>query len=723
MSQTETSAQKGPATHNVVLYSLLIGTLATFIAGYYYGRVNHIEQLPQIFRVMDSSYLRNDFAVNATTGYGPRFFYTRLLGFLGKLFPLPGVFLVLTCLQNSAVALITFIAARRLFLSQLWPAVAATILVVSVRSVRLGEADYLLLPALIPASLVTALSLFSVWLGLLDKPFAAMLAALPAVLLHPLMGILCGGIGIGTALICRVHPPCRNQSSGWAGAMRPLAALGCFVAISAGLWLILPQTKQILSTREFLDVYARFRAPHHILPSTFPLRDWMAMLAMLGAASLAGIRTYTVMTADRSILLRMVFATTIVILLWLGGYVFVEILPSRLWITAQTFRLTLLVKWFSLILCAGVAAETVKNLGTPLATAGAAISLAGSGFSQPFVLLWGEVSPWLRRLLHEGIAVPLAFLVATILNASIGTNFKELHALAMTTIVSLLFFGLRSVRLRYLASFGIGLVWIALIITARFYRLPLLSPLFAPSAPTFAIEQLGSAEAGLTKFCRSLLPEDAVFLTPPDFGIFRLAARRAIVVDFKFGMPSDETFYLWRERLRDCYGDVNSQGWNAVAEMDSNWHRVTDGRLLALAKKYKASYAVLYRDTRTDLPVLYSNQKYQLVHIVQVVSLLAFRTGTSPVNDPQGYFNRLMAEAGITAPLGSGYYMLVNRELTQTEALAEYHSAVADGRLPALGRIIQTISTSDQDRSRTTALFFVPEEDSVLSPVTKPSER
>lgn len=724
MSQTEPCRQAGIAAHHLIIYALLAGTLATFVAGYYYGRVNHIEQLPQIFRVIDSSYLRNDFAVNATTGYGPRFFYTRFLGFLGKLFPLPVVFLVLTCLQNTAVALVTFVATFQLFGRKLWPAVAATILVLSVRSVRLGEADHLLLPALIPASLVTALALLSVWLGLLNRPFAAMFAALPAVLIHPLLGILCGGIGIGTAAADAILPVRTIPRPGKPVIIRALLALACFTLIAGTLWFILPARSVRLSANAFLELYARFRAPHHILPSTFPWRDWLAMLAMLAAATSAGIRSYASSAADRDILRRMLIATAMVLLLWLGGYVFVEILPSRLWITAQTFRLTLLIKWFCLILCAGLAAIALRSPDrAPLSVAGAAISLVGSGLSQPFTLLWGQVSRWLRHLLHEGIAVPLAFTIAATLSAGIGTNIKELHSLIIITLTSLLFFGLRTAWWRYLASFGLAMLWIFLIVVNRFHRLPLVGPLLAPSAPTLAIEQLSNAEAGLARFCRSSTPAEAVFLTPPDFGIFRLAAKRAIVVDFKFGMPSDETFLLWRERLRHCYGDVRSGGWNAVAEMDSNWHRVSDARLLTLAREYDASYAVLYRDTPTDLPVIYANRKYQVVSLVPVVSLLAFRASQSPVADVPGYLEWLRSQAGITESLGSGYYILVDRELTPTEALAAYRSAVAQGQLPGLGRHIKTMTVTDTNQVSTTVIFFIPSEEPAAPAATDTLER
>ena len=46
-----------------------------------------------------------------------------------------------------------------------------------------------------------------------------------------------------------------------------------------------------------------------------------------------------------------------------------------------------------------------------------------------------------------------------------------------------------------------------------------------------------------------------------------------------------------------------------------NYEIITDDRLLSIAKKYKASYAILYKKTPSIFPVLFSDVNYKLIKI------------------------------------------------------------------------------------------------------------
>src|SRR5262249_39165922 len=104
-----------------------------------------------------------------------------------------------------------------------------------------------------------------------------------------------------------------------------------------------------------------------------------------------------------------------------------------------------------------------------------------------------------------------------------------------------------------------------------------------------------------------------VLLTPPSFGLLRLLAERSLVVDFKLFPFGDRDMVSWFERLRDCYGQVASQGFDAAVEMDRHYHRIPDARLADIHRKYGASHAVLYAATRTNYPVLASTETLKLV--------------------------------------------------------------------------------------------------------------
>ena len=73
-------------------------------AGYGYGVSDQAEQLPLIFRAMDSGYLANDFFVNAASEFGPRFYYVHTMAFIGTYVPLPAAFFIIWALTYVALS-------------------------------------------------------------------------------------------------------------------------------------------------------------------------------------------------------------------------------------------------------------------------------------------------------------------------------------------------------------------------------------------------------------------------------------------------------------------------------------------------------------------------------------------------------------------------------------------------------------------------------------------
>jgi len=114
---------------------------------------------------------------------------------------------------------------------------------------------------------------------------------------------------------------------------------------------------------------------------------------------------------------------------------------------------------------------------------------------------------------------------------------------------------------------------------------------------------------------QKLTPKNALFLTPPAFGRFRLLAGRAIVVDFKSFPFQDAAMLEWRSRLQDCYGMVEKIGFAAAREMDVNYRSIPEQRVFMLARKYGINYAALYRVTDCKLPVIFENRVYKIVKV------------------------------------------------------------------------------------------------------------
>ena len=111
-----------------------------------------------------------------------------------------------------------------------------------------------------------------------------------------------------------------------------------------------------MTTTEFVDIVAHFRNPHHYVPSYFPVQTWVLAICFFGAGYLAflqnkshywnpeSVDTNDTREADKFYSKSLIFSSLILFGFALG-YVFVEIFPSRLVTTAQTFRYVILLKW------------------------------------------------------------------------------------------------------------------------------------------------------------------------------------------------------------------------------------------------------------------------------------------------------------------------------------------------------------------------------------------
>jgi len=170
-----------------------------------------------------------------------------------------------------------------------------------------------------------------------------------------------------------------------------------------------------------------------------------------------------------------------------------------------------------------------------------------------------------------------------------------------------------------LVFFGWGRRWLAagvnLGLAVAIIVVLLLGNRFLPSAvmafvsqPVISLSQLSGDGIDVAAFAKAHTPVDAVFLTPPTLGEFRYTAERAIVVDFDAFPFQDQAMAEWQQRIFDCYGVPGLTGFDAVTEMRSHYKALTRPDLLRLQAKYGFSYAVIYRETPTDFPVLYDNE-------------------------------------------------------------------------------------------------------------------
>ena len=69
----------------------------------------------------------------------------------------------------------------------------------------------------------------------------------------------------------------------------------------------------------------------------------------------------------------------------------------------------------------------------------------------------------------------------------------------------------------------------------------------------------------------------------------------------------------WRVRLEHSYGPVTKYGVWARKEMVGRYREITDDRLRNIRDRYGISHALLYSETPTAFPEIYSSDVYKII--------------------------------------------------------------------------------------------------------------
>lgn len=154
------------------------------------------------------------------------------------------------------------------------------------------------------------------------------------------------------------------------------------------------------------------------------------------------------------------------------------------------------------------------------------------------------------------------------------------------------------------------------VIWFRTPRLAGMSPLERSISHQYDLSDLDASLLDISGKIMELTPEDAILLAPPLAGQLRYTAKRAIVVSFKTYPFKGEAMKEWRQRMFDCYSWTDLEGFNAVSySFEPAYRKIDKEKLMKISEKYHATFAVLYSETETALPVLYKNDQYQLVSL------------------------------------------------------------------------------------------------------------
>lgn len=615
---------------DVIVFALLAGILTTLIAGYRIDSTHPTEQIPVILRMVDESYLTNDFFVNTYSEFGPRFFYAQLMAFLTRFIPLYSVYFILTLSTNSIIALISGLVARDMFGGSNLAGLLAAGIVMSVTNFGLGSGATIYATSLNPARLILPLLLLSLWAAINQRPLICAILAGIASIIHATFGLETGTLALAMLatvylLVERNDPSPEGKKATVVKISAAFFILFFFAALSAVPYL----SEEQIDANRFIYLVAYLRNPHHDIPSTFGTQDYLNGLFFLIATGIAWYWWQKKPETPRHMAIAIPVFIFIVALFCVGGYLFVEIIPSRLWTIARTFRLLFLVKWLGLVVVAGAISVLFHDLGEKRNRIDAPLLLIsmftpvtmGVTHASRLIRDWAE-----QYIPHWGllfVIVPTAILVAVILLLVSPPGYRRILLVSILVIMAFCLAFFTNKRLSRSIVISIAVIFSALLLTDGI--LPNRWETFVERIrPVIVLADLSSDELDIASYARDQTSDSAIFLTPPVFGYFRFTAERAIVVDF-VGFPyQDQAMLEWQQRLFDCYGEPETGGWSAAAEFDENYRHIDDDRIFALQSKYEISYAILYQETDTSLPILYENPSYKLVKIDQILARKAY---------------------------------------------------------------------------------------------------
>ena len=575
-----------------ILFCVFCGIITT-LWKYEYGGGDQVEQIPIILRAMDTNYLTKDFFTNAGSAFGPRYYYAHFVAWWSRIFSLTSVLFLFTLLYHISISLLSYKVARNLFRKSDLAGIWAAILVMTIRTVDTGSVSEFYISGITPYAFTFPFIILAFYASLKNKPVIVALYAGIASLFHPLAGLGYGFIFLFSGFITEVSTRKITVKN-----FRIFFTAG-LVLISFGVATIIPYLltfEKSIPDNEFIGIIARFRHPHHYIP-TYILSPpaILKSIFFLLAATLAFF-------AWKKKFFHPVYYRNIVInsfsiaALCLGGYFFTEVYPLRMFVTLQPFRFLDILKWLGLLLMAGTITQALhsKKQFIVLLTGILSPVTAGITFSHGFIS---------ERFKNKGITKlnnPLLILPVIVIYLIYRGYYSNIYLYVLFSLLLLLLYYKPK-------GFYAAILILGLIIATNHTKG--LSPLLHRTIPFFtkhfhlqaASPSLTEKEKEMVEKIKTLTPTNAILLVPPDMGHLRYTAQRAIVVDFKAFPFPDMAMREWQKRVFDCYGKPESSGFEAASEMKENYHKITREQRKILHEKYGCDYAVLYHKDKLSL--------------------------------------------------------------------------------------------------------------------------
>ncbi|MFD2566332.1 DUF6798 domain-containing protein [Pseudotenacibaculum haliotis] len=495
--------------------------------------------------------------MSSNSGFSLRYYYAGLIAFFAQFASIPFLFFIGTLLCNITTAIIAFLCGNTLFNNQRSGLLAATF-IMTLPTVAMGSDLVLYSSLFTPTTLVFPLVLLSFYFFLQKKILYSILITGIVSVFHVLIGFEFGVLFLSISLLIDII-----QKKNWG-----------FIARKSGLFFLiflflLPnlipyfQNNHTIEKSEFINILAHYRHPHHyILSEILTLKEFLKFIGFSVVFFIVYSRWFQRSSNSYhkiSTLILFAFLAVSIVLNW----IFIELLPSKLFTSLQLLRLLNIAKFIFLLLTADYLIKSIEQKMYDL------------------------------RFFLSGLIIVLLIIFS-------GISILKVFV-SLSLFVLLMVFTIRSYRV--LATSVFVTIVTTIIIANNINHVKL-----TKYQKSYFSTSSNSIQSDLTEFILKNTMQQSVLLVPHDFGFIRTEAQRAIVVDFKAFPFQDKAMLEWYKRIKDCYG-LNKQNF------EQYYKTLNDEKIIALKNLYAFDYAILHQETVSKFPVIFSNSEYKIIDL------------------------------------------------------------------------------------------------------------
>src|SRR3989344_6489395 len=326
MAKTKnTPKQKKTNTPYFILFFISISAFILKYKGF--PRGDSHPQLAIIYRAANPSYFKNDFYVDAVSSFDVTTWFEKLVNFVN--YPIQNyeiTYMLLLFFSMFAFAL-AFYKIMHLLTKNSGLSLFGTIIPLSIYTGRLGIGNaFELGNYLVPTNVAWAIAIWAIYLFLKEKYLVSFFVLGIASLFHILLSPLIYGVLFFNLLLTKKFKP----------LLKSLSFFIPFSIVAIPLFFNSVKTTAANSLN-FIYVYAAFRSPWHILPATWSIVEWSTFLIFLAFFL---VIFYKFSKIDKKY--KNIFETFLIAVLiyYLIGIIFVELIPLKSIIKLQLFRIT-----------------------------------------------------------------------------------------------------------------------------------------------------------------------------------------------------------------------------------------------------------------------------------------------------------------------------------------------------------------------------------------------